>query len=100
MAYARCFAVGRVLVAAICGATLGGFLAFASAQETQDGWLNVDCAGRCAANGYEAEFCQSVCWVPNPTTAAEGDNLNWKCFEACGQRGGTTRTCLANCRIY
>lgn len=100
MTYARFFAVCRGLLAALCGATLGGFLAFASAQESQDGWLNADCADRCAANGYEAEFCQSVCWVPNPAAVAEGDNLDWKCFEACVKRGGTTRTCLASCRRY
>ncbi|MGH8222469.1 MAG: hypothetical protein ACREQZ_05800 [Woeseiaceae bacterium] len=86
------------LIVVLSSAALGAFLGYASAQDTAAGRLDPDCAGRCTANGYEAEFCQSVCWVPDPAEAAEGDRLDWKCFEACAQRGGKARDCVASCR--
>jgi hypothetical protein len=90
--------VRQCVAAVLAGGLLGGFLGFASAQENTSGWLNAECAGRCAANGYNTEFCQSVCWVPDQAEAAEADRLDWKCFEACGKRGGKARDCVASCR--
>jgi hypothetical protein len=90
--------VFRYAAAILAGGLLGGFLGFASAQEANSGWLNLDCVAKCAANGYGAEFCQSVCWVPDQAEAAEGDRLDWKCFEGCAKRGGTARACVATCR--
>lgn len=80
------------------GAVLGVFLGFASAQDTAAGWLDQECAGKCSANGYDAEFCGQVCWVPDPAKSAEADNLDWKCMTACGDRGGRARACMASCR--
>jgi hypothetical protein len=90
--------VRQCVAAILVGGFLGGYLGFASAQENSSGWLNTDCSGRCTASGYEAGFCQSVCWVPDPAVSAEGDRLDWKCFESCAKRGGTARACVANCR--
>ncbi len=99
MACAKRSAFVRQCSVAILGGTiLGGYLGFASAQDTVSGFLNTDCAGRCTAAGYEGEFCQSVCWVPDAAEAAEGDRLDWKCFEGCTQRGGKARACVASCR--
>lgn len=79
------------------GVLLGGFLGFASAQDGVSGQLDTACAARCTANGYDAEFCGQVCWVPDPASAAADENLDWKCINACGQRGGTARQCMAAC---
>ena len=99
MAHAKSRALAcRCVVAVLAGSLLGGFLGLASAQQDTSGWLNTDCAGRCTAAGYEGAFCQSVCWVPDAAEAAEGDRLDWKCFEACGKRGGKARDCVASCR--
>ena len=87
----------QAAAAVLIGGLAGGSLGLASAQE-QSGWLNPECAGRCAAKGYEAEFCGNVCWVPDPVEAAEGDRLDWKCFEACVRRGERARACVASCR--
>lgn len=81
----------------LAGAILGGFLGFAAAQDIGAGFLNSDCAARCAANGYELDFCSQVCWVPDPAAAARDDNLDWKCIGVCGERGGSARECLARC---
>lgn len=85
-------------IAILCGATLGGYFGFASAQDSDSGFLNTDCAGRCTAAGYDGEFCQSVCWVPDPSKASEIEGLDWQCFEGCARRGGKARACLASCR--
>lgn len=98
MTYARCFAVGRVLVAATCGSILGGFLAFASAQVSSPGQVDTACASNCTAHGYDAEFCNQVCWIPDPATAAKGENLDWKCMTACRERGGGAEECMSSCR--
>jgi hypothetical protein len=90
----------RYLMIVLSGAALGAFLGYASAQETASGWLDTDCAGKCAANGYDAEFCGQVCWIPDPAKSAEGDNLDWKCMTGCRERGGGTRACMASCRRY
>jgi hypothetical protein len=96
-ANSRDFAL-RCAVAVFAGSLLGGFLGLASAQQDSSGWLNADCAGRCTTAGYDCEFCQSVCWVPDPAKAAEIEGLDWQCFEGCAQRGGKARACVASCR--
>ncbi len=88
----------RIIFSMLAGALLGGILGLASAQGTAAGWLDPDCAGKCAANGYDAEFCGAVCWVPDPAASAKADNLDWKCFVACRERGGRGEDCLAGCR--
>lgn len=88
----------RFPVALLAGAILGGFLGFASAQEGTSGQLDTACNARCTANGYDAEFCGQVCWVPDRAEGAEGDRLDWKCFETCARRGGKARDCVASCR--
>ncbi len=84
-------------LAIAAGTVVGASLGFASAQEIGAGFLNADCAARCAANGYDPEFCGQVCWVPDPAAAARDDNLDWKCIGVCGERGGSARECLARC---
>ena len=91
-------ATRRVLLAATCGAILGGFLGFASAQEGASGQLDTACLGRCSANGYEAEFCGVVCLVPDPTRAGKSENLDWNCVKGCRERGGRAEDCLTSCR--
>lgn len=92
--------VRQCVAAVLVGGLLGGYLGFASAQDTTSGWINSDCVKICSANGYEAEFCGDVCWVPDAAKAAEADNLDWKCMEACGEHGGTARSCMTKCRRY
>lgn len=93
----RVFAI-RAAAAVLAGSLLGGVLGLASAQQDTRGSLDTDCAGRCSAAGYDGEFCQSVCWVPDPASAAETDRLDWQCFERCAKRGGKARECVASCR--
>lgn len=90
--------VFRAALAILVGGLVGGFLGIASAQQDQSGWLNADCSAHCAAAGYDAAFCQKVCWVPDPAEAAEGDRVDWKCFEGCTRRGGKARDCVVTCR--
>jgi hypothetical protein len=90
----------RAAAAILAGGLIGGSLGLASAQDKTSGWLDEECAKTCAANGYDAEFCGDVCWVQDPAKVAEADNLDWKCVGACGERGGTARTCGASCRRY
>jgi len=82
-----------VLVGGLCGA----FLGLASAQDRGAGQLDAACVGRCASNGYEAAFCQDVCWVPDRGASAKADNLDWKCFQSCRQRGGRAEYCVTSC---
>lgn len=89
----------QLVFSILAGAIFGGVLGYASAQDATAGFLNPDCVARCAANGYEAEFCGQVCWVPDPAATAAGEQLDWKCIEACGRRGGTARQCLAACPL-
>jgi hypothetical protein len=91
-------AARRIFLAAICGALLGGFLGFASAQEGPSGQLDTACYGRCTANGYQAGFCGEVCLVPDPTLAAKGDGLDWKCMTGCRERGGRAEECMVSCQ--
>lgn len=87
----------RAAAAVLAGGLLGGFLGLASAQE-RAGWLNPDCVNRCTTKGYDAEFCGNVCWVPDPAKLPEEDDFDWKCVQACGERGGDSRACFASCR--
>ena len=80
------------------GVFLGAFLGFASAQDGQPGQLDTACAARCTGNGYDAEFCGQVCWIPDPAVAAKGDGLDWKCMTGCRERGGRAEDCLVSCR--
>lgn len=90
----------RVAAAVLVGGLIGGFLGLASAQETSAGALDVNCTRTCAANGYDAEFCGQVCWVPDLAASAEAENLDWKCMTGCRERGGYTRACMASCRRH
>jgi hypothetical protein len=103
MTYARWFRAGsRFLIAAACGASIGGFLgaffSFASAQEGRVGQLDVACANRCVGNGYDADFCGRVCWIPDPAIAARAVPVDWVCMEACLDRGGNPEDCKLRCR--
>jgi hypothetical protein len=89
----------RAAAAILAAGLLCGYLGSAAAQESKSGWLDTDCAKLCASKGYEAGFCDNVCWVPDPAAAAKGDKLDWKCFEACTARGSRTEPCLASCRV-
>jgi len=95
----RCGLRYHLVFSVLAGAMFGGALGYASAQDANAGFLNLDCAARCAANGYDAEFCGQVCWVPDPAATAAGDQLDWKCIGACGRRGGTARQCMAACPL-
>jgi hypothetical protein len=88
----------RLVFPILVGVLLGGFLGFASAQDVSQGQLDTDCHGRCTANGYDAEFCGQVCWIPDPVMAAKGDDLDWKCMTGCRERGGWAEDCMASCR--
>lgn len=90
--------VRQCAAAVLAGGLLGGFLGLASAQDKTSGWLDQDCAKACAANGYDAEFCSDVCWVPDPAKSAEADNLDWKCLDRCAKEGAATRSCVVSCR--
>lgn len=101
MTYAFSFSAAyRFLLAAACGAILGGFLGFASAQDNSPGQLDTACHARCTGNGYEAGFCNEVCWIPDPAMSAKGDGLDWKCMTACRERGGGAEYCMSGCRRY
>ena len=92
--------VRQCVAAVLVGGLLGGFFGLASAQQDSSGGLNTECAGRCAANGYTAEFCGQVCWVQDPALIAAGNTLDWKCVGKCSERGDKARDCMAKCRIY
>jgi hypothetical protein len=95
----RSFAL-RLAAAALASGFLGGLIGYASAQDAASGWLNPECAASCVTNGYDAEFCGQVCWVPDPAKTAEADNLDWKCMTSCSKRGGRTRDCMPGCRKH
>lgn len=88
----------RSSLTVVIAAVLGGFLGFAFAQDDTPGQLDTACAARCSANGYDAEFCGQVCWIPDPQYAAKGDGLDWKCMTGCRERGGRAEDCMASCR--
>jgi hypothetical protein len=99
MTYARsCLVASRLLIAAVCGAGIGGFFAFASAQDRPPGALDLDCSRHCAANGYDAEFCGQVCWIPGPEIAANGEPIDWICMTDCRERGGNHKDCRLACK--
>lgn len=88
----------RAAAAILAGGLIGGFLGIASAQDRTSGWLDNECAKTCSVNGYDAEFCGQVCWVPDPAKVAETENVDWKCVGSCSRGGGRSRDCLASCR--
>lgn len=81
----------------ICGALLGAYLGFAFAQEPA-GTLDTQCVGQCTADGYEAEFCGRVCWIPDPEIAARAYPVDYPCFSSCRDRGGKVQDCRSACR--
>jgi hypothetical protein len=90
----------RAAAAILAASVLGGFLGLATAQDKTSGWLDQECAKSCVANGYDAEFCSDVCWVPDPVKSAEADTIDWKCVTTCGARGTSARSCVATCRRH
>jgi hypothetical protein len=90
----------QIVFLLLAGGILGSSLGIATAQDRSSGALNTDCAARCAANGYDGEFCGSVCWVPDPASSAEADRVDWTCFERCRVQGGRARSCFDSCRHY
>lgn len=88
--------LAALLAGGVLGASLG--ITFALAQDRPPGSLDTECAGRCTANGYDAEFCGLVCWVPDAEVAARSYPLNWNCFSSCRERGGRAEDCMPACR--
>ncbi len=88
----------RFSVALFAGAILGGFLGLASAQDRTPGQLDTACVSRCTANGYEAEFCDRVCWLPDPAIAAKAEPIDWICMTDCLERGGKGEDCRLRCK--
>jgi len=84
----------------LSAAALGGILGVATAQERASGQLGTACMGQCTANGYEATFCESVCWVPDSLGSSQVDNLDWKCFSRCAKQGNRAEPCLASCQRF
>jgi len=85
------------VVSVLVGSLIGFSLGLASAQDRGAGQLDTACAARCTANGYETAFCSDVCWVPDRGASAKADNLDWKCFQSCRQRGGRADYCVTSC---
>jgi hypothetical protein len=94
----RCSSFIQLVFPVLGGVLLGGFLGFASAQDGTPGQLDTACASLCTANGYDAEFCGQVCWVPDPQYAAKGDGVDWKCMTGCRERGGRAEDCMVSCQ--
>ena len=90
----------RLAVAVLVGSVLGGFLGFASAQDRTAGSLDTKCAAECTSHGYEAEYCNQVCWIPDPAMAARGSRTDWKCMSECSALGDREEDCRARCRRY
>lgn len=88
----------RFLGAAAVGALMGAFLGIASAQDRSAGVLDQTCVADCARRGYAAEFCNQVCWIPDPNMAARGSMINWTCMSDCRARGGSEEACRPQCR--
>ena len=86
------------IVSAIAGAALGACLGIAQAQDRSLGEIDAECSSRCTANGYDAEFCGQVCWIPDPAMVAKGEGLDWKCMTSCRDRGGKMGDCLPSCQ--
>lgn len=85
----------RVVVALLIGAGLG--IGVSVAQVQPRGQIDTDCAGRCTAHGYDAEFCGRVCWVPDPELTAEQEQTDWPCVAVCLYRGGEFEDCKPRC---
>lgn len=88
----------RLLGATFVGALIGAFLGVASAQDRSAGALDQICVADCARRGYAAEFCNQVCWIPDPNMAARGSMINWTCMTDCRARGGREEDCRSQCR--
>ncbi len=90
----RCQFFTIVATAVVMGGTLGA----ATAQDRPPGQLDGACAAQCLANGNDAEFCDLVCWVPDPAVAARREPVHWKCYSTCRENGGRPGDCLPACR--
>jgi hypothetical protein len=84
----------RLVLAVLIGAGIG----VALAQDRPPGQLDSACATQCLANGNDAEFCDLVCWVPDPEVAARSEPVHWKCYSTCRANGGKPEDCLPACR--
>lgn len=88
----------RLAAAALAGSILGGSLGFASAQDRTAGSLDSQCAAECTSHGYEAEYCNQVCWIPDPDMAARGSAIDWNCMTDCKALDGREEDCRQRCR--
>jgi hypothetical protein len=88
----------RLVVAILAGGAIGGFLGFAAAQDRSAGALDTQCAAECTSHGYAAEYCNQVCWIPDPNMAARGSSIDWKCMTDCRAADGREEDCLKRCK--
>jgi len=90
----------RLMTLLVAATLLGGALGIATAQTHPPGQLDAVCAGLCLEDGNSAEFCGQVCWIPDRQISERSEGVDWKCMNACRERGDGARTCMTNCRRY
>jgi hypothetical protein len=83
------------LVAAILGLGLGP--AFTTASDLA-GQLDEACASDCKNRGYDAEHCDTTCWV-TPGARLPTSGVSPQCMTECRERGGKAADCLPLCRV-
>ena len=88
--------IRRVVVTLLIGFGLG--FGVAQAQVQPLGQIDTDCTSRCAAHGYDAEFCDRACWVPDPQVPGEQEQTDWPCVAVCLYRGGEFDDCKPRCK--
>jgi hypothetical protein len=88
----------RTLRAMLIATCLGAIAGAALAQVGPPGTLDSACLSACAARGYEAEFCNRVCVVPQPSEIPADVAIDWECVTSCRNRGGTLGDCLPRCQ--
>jgi hypothetical protein len=88
----------RIFGAMTAGALIGAFIGIASAQDRAAGVLDTTCSAECASRGFAADYCNRMCWIPDPAMAARGSMFDWKCMTDCRARGGSEEDCRPQCR--